>query len=57
MASIPGYPDTNQVELPKEIWPSVSSVVRTVTIALESGASPIPLASGLLPANDPFSGG
>jgi hypothetical protein len=41
LAVIPGYPDQAQVELSKEIWPAVSAVVHTVTIALESGAFPI----------------
>jgi hypothetical protein len=39
LASIPGYPDTSEVELTKEVWPTVSSVVHSVTIALEAGAS------------------
>jgi hypothetical protein len=36
LASIPGYPDTSEVELTKEVWPTVSSVVHSVTIALEA---------------------
>jgi hypothetical protein len=42
LASIPGYPDPDQgeVEISKDIWMTVSSVVLSVTIALESGASP-----------------
>jgi len=36
LAVIPGYPDEGQVELPKEIWSTVSAVVHSVTIALES---------------------
>jgi hypothetical protein len=51
LASIPGYPDTDQVELTKAVWPSASAVVQTVTIALESGAPS--MASGLFPTNDP----
>jgi hypothetical protein len=51
LASIPGYPDASEVELSKGVWPSISTVVHSVTIALESGASP--MASGLFPANDP----
>jgi hypothetical protein len=43
-------PDTNQVELTKAVWPSVSTVVHSATIALESGASP--MANGLFQAND-----
>ncbi len=38
LAVIPGHPEEGQVELPKEIWFKVSAVVRSVTIALESGA-------------------
>lgn len=40
LAVIPGYPDQAQVELSKEIWSTVSVVVHTVTVALESGAFP-----------------
>jgi hypothetical protein len=39
LASIPGYPDTSEVELTKDVWPTVSSIVFSVTIALEDGAS------------------
>ena len=39
LASIPGYPEASQVEISKEVWPVVRTVVHTVTIALESGAS------------------
>jgi hypothetical protein len=39
LSTIPGYPEQDQVELSKEIWSAVSTVVHTVTIALESGAS------------------
>jgi hypothetical protein len=39
LASIPGYPDTSEVELTKDVWPTVSSIVHSVTIALEAGAS------------------
>ena len=43
LASIPGYPDTSEVELTREVWPTVSSIVHSVTIALETGASrPVP---------------
>ncbi|KAI0292433.1 hypothetical protein BC826DRAFT_1105524 [Russula brevipes] len=49
LATIPGYPETDQVELSKEIWPTVSAVVHSVTIVLESemrttteGAGPSP---------------
>ena len=41
LAVIPGYPDQAQVELSKEIWSTVSAVVHTVMIALESGAFPM----------------
>jgi len=41
LAVIPGYPDQAQVEMSKEIWSTVSAVVHTVTIALESGAFPM----------------
>jgi len=41
MGTVPGYPETGTVELSKEIWPTVSRVVHSVTIALESGASPV----------------
>ncbi|KAI0270849.1 hypothetical protein BGY98DRAFT_1179713 [Russula aff. rugulosa BPL654] len=36
LASIPGYPDTSEVELTREVWPTVSSIVHSVTIALET---------------------
>jgi len=39
VASIPGYPDTDPVELVPEVCTTVYHVVHTVTIALESGAS------------------
>lgn len=38
LSVIPDYPDQGQVELSKEIWPTVSAIVHSVTIALESGA-------------------
>jgi hypothetical protein len=38
-STIPDYPEQDVVELSKEIWSTVSTVVHTVTIALESGAS------------------
>ena len=41
MAVIPDYPVTDEVEMSKELWPSVWKVVHTVTIALESGASAV----------------
>ena len=40
LSTIPNYPEQDQVELSKEIWSTVSTVVLSVTIALESGASP-----------------
>jgi hypothetical protein len=51
LASIPGHPGTSEVEISKEIWPAVRTVVHTVTIALESGASPV--AGGFFPVNGP----
>ena len=51
LASIPGYPDTSEVELTREVWPTVSPIVHTVTIALDSGASP-PMVSTLFLANE-----
>ena len=48
LASIPGYPDTSEVELTREVWPTVSSVVHSVTITLESGASSSPKMSNTL---------
>ena len=40
LASIPGYPDTSEVELTREVWPAVSSIVHSVTITFEeAGAS------------------
>ena len=44
LSTIPDYPDRGQVELSKETWPTVSAIVHSVMIALESGAFP----SGLL---------
>ncbi|KAI0270848.1 hypothetical protein BGY98DRAFT_1009253 [Russula aff. rugulosa BPL654] len=41
LALIPGYPDKKEVEVSKEAWPVVSAAVQSVTIALESGASPM----------------
>ena len=40
LSVIPDYPNQDQVELSKEIWPTVSAIVHSVTIALESGAFP-----------------
>src|SRR5258708_591378 len=45
LSTIPDYPEQDQVELSKEIWSTVSNVVHTVTITLESGASSIVLLS------------
>ncbi|KAH9960161.1 hypothetical protein BC827DRAFT_1209513 [Russula dissimulans] len=36
MAEIPGYPATDQVELSREIWPTIRNDVHKVTIVLES---------------------
>ena len=54
MASIPDYPDKihkKEVEVSKEAWPLVNAVVRSVTIVLKSGASP--MASRLFPTDNP----
>jgi hypothetical protein len=40
LSVIPDYPDPGEVELSKDIWPTVSAAVHSVTIALESGAFP-----------------
>jgi len=44
LASIPDHPDPKasreEVEVSKEAWLLVCAVIRSVTIALESGASP-----------------
>ncbi len=39
MASIPGYPDAEPVELLPEIWATICGDVHTVIISLESGMS------------------
>jgi len=36
LSTIPGYPENDIVEISKDIWPTVSTVVHSVTIALES---------------------
>ena len=51
LAPIPDYPDQKEVEVSKEAWPLVCAVVQSVTIALESGASP--MASRLFPNRRP----
>jgi hypothetical protein len=38
LAAIPGYPVADRVELSKDIWSAVSTVVHNVTVVLESGA-------------------
>ena len=38
LSAIPDYPDPGEVELSKDIWPTVSALVHSVTIDLESGA-------------------
>ena len=45
LASIPGYPDASEVEVAEEVWPTVSPIVHSVTIAFETGES---VADGLL---------
>ena len=57
LALIPDYHDTGrrEVEVSKEAWPLVSAVVRSVTIALESGASRSPMAFHLFfPTESPI---
>ena len=51
MAKIPGHPEEKEIEVSKEAWPLVKAAVDSVTIALESGASP--MASRLLPTDNP----
>jgi hypothetical protein len=53
LALIPDYPasDQEEVEMSKEAWPLVSAVVQSVTIAPESGASP--MVSRLFPTDNP----
>ena len=51
LAPIPDYPDRKEVEVSKEAWPLICAVVQSVTIALESGASP--MASRLFPNRRP----
>jgi hypothetical protein len=53
LASIPDYPASGweEVEMSKEAWLLVSAVVRSVTIAPESGASP--MVSRLFPTENP----
>ncbi|KAH9960157.1 hypothetical protein BC827DRAFT_1155940 [Russula dissimulans] len=41
MGIVPGSPETGKVELSKEIWPMASTELPSVTIVLESGASPV----------------
>lgn len=50
LASIPGYPDTSEVELTKDVWPAVSSIVHSVTIALEAETLPASRPSSLAAA-------
>jgi hypothetical protein len=51
MAVIPDHPNEKEVEVSKEAWPLVKVAVESVTIALESGASP--MASRLFPTENP----
>ena len=53
LASIPRYPDTSEVELTKEVWPIVHSVVYSVTIALETG-TPVTNSQYRRLADEPF---
>jgi hypothetical protein len=43
LAAIPGYwyHFTDEIELSREIWSTVRDVVHSVTVALDSGASPV----------------
>jgi hypothetical protein len=50
MALIPDLDNKEEVEVPKEAWPYVQEAVESVTIALESGASPT--ASCLFPTDN-----
>jgi hypothetical protein len=51
MAVIPGHPEEKEIEVSKEAWALVKVAVESVTIALESGASP--MASRLFPTDNP----
>ena len=51
LAVIPGYPDPGEVELSKEIWSTMSTVVHTVSFDLDSGAY-IQLSLGREPRED-----
>jgi hypothetical protein len=51
MAVIPDHPNEKEVEVSKEAWPLVNVAIESVTIALESGASP--MASRLYPTDKP----
>jgi hypothetical protein len=55
LSSIPGYPDTSEVELTKDVWPTVSSIVHSVTIFLESGASVTHVQLAFSSLTSPFS--
>jgi len=55
MAEIPGHPEDKEIEVSKEAWPLVKVAVGSVTIALESGTSP--MASRLFPTDNPISDG
>lgn len=37
LAEIPGYSEAGAVEVTKDIWPIVNEIVKSVTIAVESG--------------------
>lgn len=54
LALIPDYPDRKEkeIEVSKESWPLVRAVVRSVTVDLDPGASP--MASRLFPTDNPI---
>ena len=51
MAKIPDHPEEKEIEVSKDAWPLVKVAVESVTIALESGASP--MASRLFSTDNP----
>jgi hypothetical protein len=51
LALIPDYPDQEEVQVSKEVWPLVSAIVQSVTIAFETSA--FPMASRLFPTDNP----
>jgi len=49
LALIPDYFDRKEVEMSKDAWPLVREVIRSLTIAVESGASESQMASRPFP--------